>query len=44
MRRPGSGGRRYLFRLANKESMRNREDEGLLGLIIGHSDHAAGHL
>jgi len=24
--------RRNLFRLANKESMRNREDEGLLGL------------
>ena len=24
--------------------MRNREDEGLLGLIVGHSDHAASPL
>ena len=43
-RRRGRGRRRYLFRLANKESMRNREDEGLLGLIVGHSDHAASPL
>ena len=34
-RRRGRSRRRYLFRLANKESMRNREDEGLLGLIVG---------
>ena len=36
--------RRFLFRLANEESMRNREDEGFLGLIVGHSDHAASPL
>src|SRR5262245_53524479 len=43
-RRPRSMRLRYLFRLANKESMRNREDEGLLGPIVAHSDHTASPL
>jgi hypothetical protein len=35
---------RYLLRLANEESMRNRQHEGLLSVEVGQSDHTTSPL